>query len=221
MMTRTPRSRYQKQKPAGFFDRLIPESAISTEFLLGAGGAVSLIDGCLLLSPAGFTGIFGSMVMAVMILFSATGISHSPAVLWIKKFTSGRYAKPAILGILFLASFAFLAFALSIEPSHAIFFQNAEKFARNMVTKGTTTTGTDVTAATATSMTRGVSFIFNALRFMFIIYIGAGLVNIVKAANENEDWKSAARTPAIIIMIVILGDMIAEFIIGDGSATAP
>ena len=49
---------------------------------------------------------------------------------------------------------------------------------------------------------------------MFIIYVGAGLINIVKAANENEDWKSAARTPAIIIMIVIIGDMIVEFIIG-------
>lgn len=218
MMTRTSRSRYDRPKPAGFFDRLLPESAISTEFLLGAGGAVSLIDGCLLLSPAGFTGIFGSMVMAVMVLCSSTGLSRNPAVLWVKRFTSGRYAKPAILGTLFIASFAFLAFALSVEPSHAVFFANAEKFSVDMITKATTS-GTDANG-NAAAMEKGIRFVFNALRFMFIIYVGAGLINIVKAANENEDWKSAARTPAIIIMIVIIGDMIVEFIVGT-SGTVP
>jgi len=62
--------------------------------------------------------------------------------------------------------------------------------------------------------------IFNVLRLSFVIYLGIALVKVIQSARDGEDWQTLARTPAIVVVTVFLGDALAEMITGDGSSGA-
>jgi len=63
--------------------------------------------------------------------------------------------------------------------------------------------------------------IFNTLRLVFVIYLGISLVKVVQSAREGDDWQTLARTPAIILLAVSLGDALGVYITsGSGGGAA-
>ena len=65
-----------------------------------------------------------------------------------------------------------------------------------------------------------VGFIFAILRGLFLIYLGIALVRIVQAARNDEDWQILARTPIIVAVTVVIGDILAGLIVGGAGGGA-
>ena len=84
------------------------------------------------------------------------------------------------------------------EAANAQFFKNAETWMKGKFT------GAD----------KAVEIIFNALRGLFLIYVGISLVKVIQASRQDQDWQDLARTPLIIVIAVVLGDILATFIVG-------
>ncbi len=64
------------------------------------------------------------------------------------------------------------------------------------------------------------SLIFNVLRLIFVIYLGVALVKVISAAQQGEDWQTLARTPAIVLVAVTLGDTLGSLITGNGGSSS-
>ncbi|MBD2568799.1 hypothetical protein ACSQ6I_26835 [Anabaena sp. WFMT] len=56
---------------------------------------------------------------------------------------------------------------------------------------------------------------FNVLRALFLLYLGISLVRIVNAARNDEDWQNLARTPLIISVTIVVGDILTGLITGN------
>ena len=84
------------------------------------------------------------------------------------------------------------------EAANAQFFKNAETWMKGKFT------GAD----------KAIEIIFNVLRGLFLIYLGISLVKVVQAGRQDQDWQDLARTPLIIVIAVVLGDILATFIVG-------
>ena len=103
-----------------------------------------------------------------------------------------------LVGTIFMLDFA-------TAPANAQFMNNAETFFKN--------------ASYFPSVdTKVVGFIFAVLRGLFLIYLGIGLVRIVQAARNDEDWQTLARTPIIVAITVVIGDILAGLVVGTGGA---
>jgi hypothetical protein len=61
-----------------------------------------------------------------------------------------------------------------------------------------------------------IPLVFNVLRGLFLLYLAISIVQVVQAGRNDEDWKTLARTPLIILIAVVLGDVLTGFIIGTG-----
>jgi hypothetical protein len=100
--------------------------------------------------------------------------------------------------IFFLIAFTILWLDFLIAPGAAQFFNGAESWMGNVFP------GSD----------QVIGLIFNTLRGLMILYIGISLVKVVNAAREDDDWKSMARTPLLILLSVTVGDVLVGYIIG-------
>ncbi|NEO89491.1 hypothetical protein [Moorena sp. SIOASIH] len=103
---------------------------------------------------------------------------------------------------LFLFAFLWFMLDFTAAPAHAQFFQVAEDW---------------LTSAIPEVDADLVSLVFNVLRALFLIYLGISLVKVVNAAQQDDDWKTLARTPIIILIVVTLGDLLAGYITGTGA----
>jgi hypothetical protein len=112
---------------------------------------------------------------------------------------------PNIFLVIVASSLAFAWIGTAIQPAHAQFFGVAEQFFQ-------TTFGTTAGAGTT------VTFVFNVLRALFIIYVAVSFIGIVNAVRQDEDWQTAARTPIIIILVVVLADILSTFILQGAGA---
>jgi hypothetical protein len=65
-----------------------------------------------------------------------------------------------------------------------------------------------------TQATQVVSLIFFVLRFALIVYLGVNIVRIVGAMREDEDYKSIARTPMLILICLAVADFVSTLVIG-------
>jgi len=102
-----------------------------------------------------------------------------------------------LVGTIFLLDFA--------APADAQFMNNAETFFKN-------------TAYFPNINAQVIGFIFAILRGLFLIYLGIGLVRIVQAARNDEDWQTLARTPIIVAVTVVIGDILAGLVTGTTAA---
>jgi hypothetical protein len=84
------------------------------------------------------------------------------------------------------------------EVANAQFFKNAETWMKGKFT------GAD----------KAIEIVFNVLRGLFLIYLGISLVKTIQAARQDQDWQDLARTPLIIVIAVVLGDVLSTFIVG-------
>lgn len=59
-----------------------------------------------------------------------------------------------------------------------------------------------------------VSILVNSLRVVFVIYLIVGLIQVINAVRQGEEWKDVARMPLIVFMIGIFGDLLIGFVAG-------
>lgn len=112
-----------------------------------------------------------------------------------------------IYTILFFVVSTLFIIDFASAPASAQFMNNAETFFRN------TTYFPGINAQV-------VGFIFAILRGLFLIYLGIALVRIVQAARNDEDWQILARTPIIVAVTVVIGDILAGLIVGGAGGGA-
>jgi hypothetical protein len=105
------------------------------------------------------------------------------------------------------SAFGFAVLTISLvtaqtEVAQAQFFKKAEEYVKTKLAGGVA--GAD----------KAIELIFAVLRGLFLIYVGISIVRIVQSARNDQDWQDLARTPMIILIAVILGDVLSTFIIG-------
>ncbi len=105
-----------------------------------------------------------------------------------------------ILGFLLGVISATVVFALFIDPAHAQFFNQTEAWLRRSIP--------------GMQNNQLIPLIFNVLRAIFVIYIGINLVNVIQKMQQQEDWQTLARTPLIIVVAVMMGDVLAGMVTG-------
>lgn len=82
-------------------------------------------------------------------------------------------------------------------PAHALFLGAAEQF---MITSFPQASG-------------AVPLIFNALRAIFLIYVAIALITVMNSFRQGEDWLSVARSPAVVVVVIGLGDVLTTLIV--------
>lgn len=93
-------------------------------------------------------------------------------------------------------------FDFTTTPANAQFFNSAQTW---------------MTGAFAGIPADAVTLFFNVLRALFLLYLGIALVRIVNAARNDEDWQNLARTPLIISVTIVVGDILTGLITGNGN----
>lgn len=102
-----------------------------------------------------------------------------------------------LVGVVFLLD-------MSVAPANAQFMNNAETFFKN------TEYFPNVDAQI-------IGFIFGVLRGLFLIYLAVSLIRVVQGARNDDDWQILARTPIIIAVTVVIGDLLAGLVVGGGA----
>jgi hypothetical protein len=88
---------------------------------------------------------------------------------------------------------------ITTAPANAQFMQNAEDFFTEYFE------GIDEAI---------IRYVFAVLRGLFLIYLAIGLIRVVQAARNDEDWQTIARTPIIVALTVVVGDILAGLVTG-------
>jgi hypothetical protein len=88
-----------------------------------------------------------------------------------------------------------------VEPAHAQFFKNAEQFLTSNFN------GIDASV---------VKLVMNTIRALFVLYLIFALVQVINSARQGEEWKDLAKTPFLILMVGVLGDVLVGAIVGGG-----
>ncbi|PMB08749.1 hypothetical protein CEN49_08885 [Fischerella thermalis CCMEE 5273] len=104
-----------------------------------------------------------------------------------------------IYTVLFCLVGAVFMLDIAAAPANAQFMQNAEDF----FTEYFTGVNEDI-----------IRYVFAVLRGLFLIYLGIGLIRVVQAARNDEDWQTIARTPIIVALTVVVGDLLAGLVTG-------
>mgnify|MGYP001032049196 CR=1 FL=1 len=81
--------------------------------------------------------------------------------------------------------------------ANALFFQAAEDYVAGLFSDGSDMIG----------------LVFGALRAFLLLYLGVKLIQTVNAMRQDEDWQTIARTPLIVLLVVVFGDRLAEMIV--------
>ncbi len=115
-----------------------------------------------------------------------------------------------LMGVIFgLFSGVILGLAF-VQPAHAQFFNNAQTFVQNTF-KGS---GLADTAATGI-----IGLVMNTLRLLFVMYVLFGIVQVLNAVRQGEEWKDLAKTPVFVVLAGTLGDVLVGAIVGSTGAT--
>jgi hypothetical protein len=88
------------------------------------------------------------------------------------------------------------------DPANAQFFANTEEFL------------TEIAGGANGDFAGVIVIIMQTIRALFLIYMIFGLVQVINAVRQGEEWKDLAKTPFLILMIGVLGDVLAGVIIG-------
>ena len=145
-----------------------------------------------------------NMIMASLAFFTA-GVALMPkqANLLLANFDKlQRKYGINITTILFCLVGTIFLLDMSVAPANAQFMNNAEAFFNNADYFG------DI------ANTPVIGFIFAVLRGLFLLYLGIALVQVVQKARNDEDWQTIARTPVIVAITVVVGDVLAGLVVG-------
>ena len=146
------------------------------------------------------------LILSSLVLLTAIAIAfpkQSNAVL--TKFdTLQRKLGIKLYGLAFTLLVTIFLLDLTTAPAQAQFLNNAQQWMQGAFPN------IDATI---------VELVFNVLRALFLLYLAISLVRIINAARQDEDWQQLARTPLIILITVVMGDILTGFIVGTGGGT--
>lgn len=89
-------------------------------------------------------------------------------------------------------------------------FEGAQRLMLRIVNDSTT----GAAANTRTNMCNIVNTLINTMRAVFIIYLIVGLVQVINAIRQGEEWKDVAKIPLLVFMIGVFGDLLIKVIAG-------
>ncbi|MDB9526960.1 hypothetical protein PN498_13250 [Oscillatoria sp. CS-180] len=135
-------------------------------------------------------GIYGGMIV-----FYSVDLMYRPPT-FLRRITQNRTRALLLFSGLLTISLLVSIFCM---PASAQFFGDAEAFFQNSFPQAST----------------AIPLIFNALRVIFIIYVAIALISVLQAFRQGEDWLSVARTPAVAVLVIAMGDVITGMVIGD------
>lgn len=154
-------------------------------------------------------GVFSQAIATILVgVMLGLGIISTKTE-WLKDSKFNKFlTKEGVLPVIGLTIVASLCvyFAIHAAPSHAQFFTTAETELTEKIKLYATASG-DAAA-------KVVGVVFFAYRFAMIVYVGASLTKVVGAMREEEDWKSAAKTPVIILICLAVADLMSTMILG-------
>jgi uncharacterized BrkB/YihY/UPF0761 family membrane protein len=154
-------------------------------------------------------GVFSQAIATILVgVMLGLGIISTKTE-WLKDSKFNKFlTKEGVLPVIGLTIVASLCvyFAIHAAPSHAQFFTTAEDELTEKIKLYATASG-DAAA-------KVVGVVFFAYRFAMIVYVGASLTKVVGAMREEEDWKSAAKTPVIILICLAVADLMSTMILG-------
>ena len=154
-------------------------------------------------------GVFSQAIATILVgVMLGLGIISTKTE-WLKDSKFNKFlTKEGVLPVIGLTIVASLCvyFAIHAAPSHAQFFTTAEDELTEKIKLYATASG-DAAA-------KVVGVVFFAYRFAMIVYVGASLTKVVGAMREEEDWKSAAKTPVIILSCLAVADLMSTMILG-------
>lgn len=134
---------------------------------------------------------FGTAIVALLPKEANSLLSNFEK--WQRKYGINIYT------VLFCLVGAVFLLDIAAAPANAQFMQNAEDF----FTEYFTGVNEDI-----------IKYVFAVLRGLFLIYLGIGLIRVVQAARNDEDWQTIARTPIIVALTVVVGDLLAGLVTG-------
>jgi len=136
-------------------------------------------------------GLFVSVVLYGTLVYLFSRIDR-------KLSTTGRTLAVTGMGVLLVLLFSHSG------PAHAQFLQNAEDFFNT----GVDTFGLDENLGNL------IFLIFWLIRGAFVIGVAIALLPAINAAREGEEWRSLAKTPMIVVGIVLAGATAVDFLVG-------
>ncbi|MEO0373721.1 MAG: hypothetical protein AAF329_03635 [Cyanobacteria bacterium P01_A01_bin.17] len=177
-------------------------------FRLPSSQTLILVATVSLLLDASLKGIlFSTLLLAIafcLIWTTTTRDTFNHLAKWSSQTRRRRFAVRCLPSLILLSSY--VVCELTLAPAHAQFLQGAENFITTLLT------GANVPANL-------VALIFGVLRAIFVIYIAIAVIRVLVAARNDDDWTTLARTPLIIVMAIVIGDLMANLVIGGGTAT--
>jgi hypothetical protein len=119
--------------------------------------------------------------------------------------------------LLFLSALAIFGMVIMSDSASAQFFKTAETWMKTNFGKAI---GGGGGAGGAGGGGDVISLVFNVLRAIYILYLGVELVKCIKAAQQDQDWQTLARTPLIIVVSITIADIVSTLILGSGTGGA-
>lgn len=146
------------------------------------------------------------LILSSLVLLTAFAIAFpKQSNLVLTKFdTLQRKLGIKLYGLAFTLLCTIFLLDLTTAPAQAQFLNNAQQWMQGAFPN------IDATI---------VELVFNVLRALFLLYLAISLVRIINAARQDEDWQQLARTPLIILITVVMGDILTGFIVGTGGGT--
>jgi hypothetical protein len=164
------------------------------------------------------------LISAILSLFSGRGfwalmflaccVYSNPVLIWQfqnqyrDRLRQHRLNPVMLTGVLFgLLAGVVLGLAI-VEPSHAQFFNNAQKFIEGNFNQGLGNNGG------SNAVSGVIGLVMNTLRLLFVMYVLFGIVQVFNAVRQGEEWKDLAKTPFFVVLAGTMGDVLVGAIVG-------
>lgn len=98
------------------------------------------------------------------------------------------------------------------DPVHAFLLDRAENYMIDIINEAITQGTGEVETTQVESV---IKLVFMIIRIIFILYVCGALVSVITSAREGSDWQTVARTPAIVIAMVLIIDVLSILIVPD------
>ena len=164
-----------------------------------------------LLSAAAYLAMH--LVVSSPVIFAGTCLLFAAWFINREAFKKRKSLRVAI-GISLTLLLGLAAWIGSSSPAHAVFLSEAQSFFETAF--GGEGEGDETNTV--------IALVFNVIRGIFLIYIAIAFVQVVQSARQEEDWRTLARTPVIIMVAVAVVDVITGFVVpaaDDAPAPAP
>ena len=154
------------------------------------------VIGLLIIDIAVFPSLTGFAILGLISIGSVTVICRDKSFFIFDIINRFAY-KRIIANIAYIMGGTLCVLDALSTPANALFLKGAEDFMKKSFK--------DVDDA--------IALTFNVLRGLVLIYLAIALIDVVGKMQRNEDWQTAARTPLIVLMVVVIGDVISDLII--------